>query len=150
MTGSMRPGGRAAKRPKAPAPMSASEVATVNDPAVEPGPADSDDPFGLLTPDDTAVASSTSTDDADDADATDADEEENATISRYSGVVVNRRITDDESALLFWMGFDVIRDSAAEFTEDLDHYTLHLEAGGRQAWPTASGECNLNFARATS
>lgn len=48
------------------------------------------------------------------------------TDSILEGVVVNRRIDDDEASLLYWVGFDVVCDTAVSFIRDLDHYVSHL------------------------
>jgi hypothetical protein len=101
---------------------------------VDAGP--SNDPFALLAP----AASVEATDDGAPEEGSEAPEDGSG---RFTGIIVNRRITDDEASLLYWMGFDVIRDSAASFTTDLDHYALHLSAGGRKGWPPQGGDCPL-------
>lgn len=61
-----------------------------------------------------------------------------------SGVVVNRRITEDDAQPLYWVGFDVVRDDARPFIEDLLHYADHLHAGGAPQWPfNTTEDCPL-------
>jgi hypothetical protein len=60
-----------------------------------------------------------------------------------TGIVVNRRITDDQSHLLYWMGFDIVRDSAASFSADLRHYRSHLRGSGWHSWPATHLRCDL-------
>jgi hypothetical protein len=60
-----------------------------------------------------------------------------------TGIVVNRRVSDDEAHLLYWIGFDVVRDTASSFTPDLLHYAQHLRAGGRKSWPPKDLPCPL-------
>lgn len=62
---------------------------------------------------------------------------------RFSGIVVNLRISDEDAHLLYWMGFDVVRDSAAAFTTDLRHYAKHIRRGGNAAWPPMAGNCPI-------
>ncbi len=45
-----------------------------------------------------------------------------------SGIAVNAHITALEQDLLFWNGFDVVTDDAADFAGDLKHYAAHLDA----------------------
>lgn len=54
---------------------------------------------------------------------------------RYTGIVVNWRIADDEASTLYWLGFDVVKDTAVSFAPDIAHYTDHLASGGWQQWP---------------
>ena len=102
--------------------------------------ADPSDPFGLESEPPGPTAPSTITDDGDGP----IDDEEEGDITGYSGIVINRRITNDEASLLYWIGFDVIRDVASTFTSDLEHYALHLGAGGRKSWPPQDGDCALD------
>lgn len=57
------------------------------------------------------------------------------------GVVVNRRINDDEASILYWVGLDVVIDDARSFIKDLEHYARHLEIPPRRPSPTK--ECPL-------
>ena len=75
-------------------------------------------------------------------DEVDVEGDEQSSIG-FSGIVINRRITVDEASLLYWMGFDVIRDRAASFARDLRHYAAHLLAGGRKAWPPKDQACTI-------
>jgi hypothetical protein len=55
--------------------------------------------------------------------------------SQRYGVAVNTYLSELEQDVLFWNGFDVVRDDAWEFTQDLRHYTAHL----LEARPLRSG-----------
>lgn len=47
---------------------------------------------------------------------------------RPEGVIVGRRIDDEEASVLHWFGFDVVRETeCTEFTDDLLHWCRHLE-----------------------
>jgi hypothetical protein len=59
------------------------------------------------------------------------------------GVAVNTRIGDDETNLLYWMGWDVVEGDCNEFAEDLGHYTLHIGHTGRYKQPPLTVECEL-------
>lgn len=45
---------------------------------------------------------------------------------KRAGVVINRRIEAEHRDLLYWYGFDVVRDRCQEFTPDLERYIRHL------------------------
>jgi hypothetical protein len=61
----------------------------------------------------------------------------------FSGVVVNWRISDDEAATFYWLGFDVIKDRADCFIPDVVHYTEHLGEGGWKHWPSPNEFCKV-------
>lgn len=52
-----------------------------------------------------------------------------------AGVMVNRRVANDEALLLSWFGLDAVQAMANEFTADLEHYATHLR---RLACPSPS------------
>lgn len=43
------------------------------------------------------------------------------------GVVVSRRVDEEEASVLHWFGFDVVRADSADFVEDLVHWAAHLD-----------------------
>ncbi len=63
------------------------------------------------------------------------------------GIVVNKRISDDEASLLYWLGLDVIRDDCLSFVDDLHHYVKHLEAPVRDRVPRADRPCQVSGTR---
>lgn len=74
---------------------------------------------------------------------TDPSDERSAAASRrhLDGVVVNRRINDDEASILYWIGLDVVIDDARSFIKDLEHYARHLEIPPQR--PSLTKECML-------
>jgi hypothetical protein len=60
---------------------------------------------------------------------------------RLDGVVVNRRINDDEASILYWVGLDVVTDDAESFIPDLEHYARHLTVPPQR--PPRTLECPL-------
>lgn len=56
------------------------------------------------------------------------------------GVVVNRRINDDEASILYWIGLDVVSDDARNFIRDLEHYAWHLAPTSPRR-PSRTREC---------
>jgi hypothetical protein len=50
----------------------------------------------------------------------------NSDPSEHHGVAVNKVIGLLEQELLFWNGFEVVKDEAAAFVQDLDHFHEHL------------------------
>jgi hypothetical protein len=60
---------------------------------------------------------------------------------KIHGMVVDREITNDNSCLFQWVGFDLIVDSPEALVTDLEHYCRHLEAGGTAKWPTPGMNC---------
>ncbi len=59
------------------------------------------------------------------------------------GVAVNMHIGDDETSLLYWVGFDVVQDDCNKFIWDLRHYVRHLGASGPQRQPSLTRRCAL-------
>lgn len=59
------------------------------------------------------------------------------------GVVVNRRVNDDEASLLYWLGLDVVRDDCQSFVKDLNHYVDHLLDPGPARRTPPSGACRV-------
>lgn len=67
---------------------------------------------------------------------------------RIPGAVVNRRITEDEAGIFYWLGLDVVVADSLRHTDHLRHYRTHLEAhepptaSERAEWarPTAFGD----------
>jgi hypothetical protein len=57
------------------------------------------------------------------------------------GVVVNRRINDDEASILYWVGLDVVVDDARNFIRDLEHYARHLTVPPHR--PSRTLNCTL-------
>lgn len=66
-----------------------------------------------------------------------------ATRSDVDGVVVNRRVNDDEASLLYWLGFDVVRDDCQSFVPDLEHYVDHLRADPRDVRTSPTAQCPI-------
>jgi len=57
------------------------------------------------------------------------------------GVVVNLRISPEDAGVLHWLGFDVVRDEAERFVDDLRHYSAHVAAA---QWAIPSNAfCNV-------
>lgn len=61
--------------------------------------------------------------------------------SDVSGVVINRRVNDDEASLLYWLGFDVVRDNCQAFVGDIEHYVDHLRADPDDLRTAPQGTC---------
>jgi hypothetical protein len=59
------------------------------------------------------------------------------------GFAVNTRIGDDETSLLYWVGFDVVQDDCNKFIQDLRHYVRHLRASGPGKQPSLTNRCDL-------
>jgi hypothetical protein len=59
------------------------------------------------------------------------------------GVAVNRYSTLVEQNLLWWNGFDVVRDEIASFISDLDHYAAHLVGSPAGFHFPAAGRCDV-------
>lgn len=59
----------------------------------------------------------------------------------FGGLAVNRRIDDDEATLLYWLGFDVVRDDCFAFIKDFEHYADHVKKRGSR--PPVRGRCPL-------
>jgi hypothetical protein len=51
-----------------------------------------------------------------------------AEIDRLQGIMVNKRVSEDEALMLSWFGLTSVRDNAMTFVEDLNHYAAHIEA----------------------
>lgn len=60
-----------------------------------------------------------------------------------AGVVVNRRITQEEGGILYWLGLDVVHAIAENFMDDVRHYTLHLAPGREHERVQTTGPCPL-------
>ncbi len=56
--------------------------------------------------------------------------------------MINSRISDDEAATLYWLGFDVIKERVEKFVPDIVHYTDHLKQNGWERWPRAD-DCRV-------
>lgn len=65
---------------------------------------------------------------ADDGDATDSSGPRSGVgqSRELNGVVVNKRINDDEASILYWLGLDVVSTDVRQFIDDLRHYASHL------------------------
>jgi hypothetical protein len=59
------------------------------------------------------------------------------------GVAVNTRIGDDETSLLYWVGFDVVQADCNGFIHDLRHYVRHLADSGPNKQPSLTQQCPL-------
>ena len=59
------------------------------------------------------------------------------------GVAVNTRIGDDETSLLYWVGFDVVQADCNGFIHDLRHYARHLADPGPKKQPSPTQQCDL-------
>lgn len=55
----------------------------------------------------------------------------NGPVVDRAGLVVNRRLDAADEDLLFWLGFDVVRDDCGKYEQDLVHYVRHLALGRR-------------------
>lgn len=59
------------------------------------------------------------------------------------GVAVNMHIGDDETSLLYWVGFDVVQADCNGFIHDLRHYVRHLAESGPSKLPPTTRQCPL-------
>ncbi len=59
------------------------------------------------------------------------------------GVAVNTHIGDDETSLLYWVGFDVVQAECNGFIHDLRHYVRHLAESGPGKQPSLTMQCPL-------
>jgi hypothetical protein len=59
------------------------------------------------------------------------------------GVAVNTHIGDDETSLLYWVGFDVVQADCNGFIHDLRHYVRHLAESGSSKQPETTLQCPL-------
>ncbi len=64
--------------------------------------------------------------------------------AEISGLVIDKRVSDDDVHLLLWIGFDVVSDSANHFEQDLLHYAAHVRSDeGMVTWRPGGEPCEL-------